>query len=149
MQDTPNRPEEATMLCVSSEVDKSTSRPFAIRWATPCNGKYECINGEDEKGCESPLWLLPVLLLIIIILICCGQFAFFHRNLRKEIWHMFNKKNLKSKQSMKKAHSKSEKLIHIAILLEQGKVDDIKNIMTEDIYAHGNKAKVLCCFKVK
>ena len=53
----PNIPDAATILCKKTSIDG-----WGITWATPCNNIQECDNGNDETGCEFPIWLIPCLL---------------------------------------------------------------------------------------
>ena len=148
MEDLPKRPEEETLLCVSIETYLNTGNFYAVRSAVPCDGKVECKDGIDEIACKSPFWLLPVILLVAIFLLCCSQFAFFYKYIREEIDKISGSLHSKCQLPLQNVQCKSQKHIYIAMLLEEGAVEDIKIMMKNEIEAHTNEGKALCCFKV-
>ena len=122
---------------------------MGIRWATPCDGNVECLDGRDENSCESPVWLLPVILFVAIIFLLCSQFAFFYKYIRKEVKEITENTKSKCQQPLQSIHYKQQKHIYIAMLLDQEEVETIKTLLDKEIKTHGNEGKVLCCFKVK
>ena len=56
-----------------------------MRFATPCDGKVECIDGRDEQDCESPIWLLPAVLVGAIFFLLCSQFCYFYKYVMKGV----------------------------------------------------------------
>ena len=120
-----------------------------MRWATPCDGKVECIDGRDEQGCESPIWLLPAFLLGAIFCLLCSQFCFFYKYIRKEVIEIKRKTDSTSQQPLHSISCKAQKQIYIAMLLIQEDQESIETLMDKEIETHGNEEKALCCFKVK
>lgn len=119
------------------------------QWATPCDGKVECFDERDEKSCESPIWLVPAILLVAMLFLLCSQFVFLFRYILKEIKEMTRNTNSKCQQPLQSIHCKSQKHIYIAMLLDQEDQEGIETLMNNEIETHRNEGKVLCCFKVK
>ena len=122
---------------------------MSIRWATPCDGIVECLNGRDEKGCESPIWLLPAVLLVAIFFLLCSHFCCFYKYTRKDVEKISRKTNWKCQQTLKYISCKSQKHIYIAKLLDQEDQEGIEMLINKEVDTHGNEGKALCCFKVK
>ena len=91
---------------------------MSTRWATPCDGIVECIDERDEHGCESPMWLLPAILLVAIFFLVCSQFCFFYKYIRKEVKELARNTNLKCQQSLLSISCKHQKHTYIAMLLQ-------------------------------
>ena len=139
------RPEESTKYCVSIGYRYNTVY-YSARWATPCDGEVECFDGRDEQGCESPVWLLPAVLLVAIFLLLCSQFCFFYKYIRKELTRNTNEK---CQQPLKLISCKQQKHIYIAMLLDQQDQEGIESLLNKEIENHRNDGKALCCFKVE
>ena len=134
------------MSCISIE---SSSWKAIIRWATPCDGKVECIDGRDEQGCESPIWLLLAVLLVTIFALLCSLFGFFYIYIRRKVEEISRNTNSTSQQPLQSISCKQQKHIYIAMLLDQEDTEGLKILMEKEIESHGSEGKGLCCYKVK
>ena len=121
----------------------------SVRWATPCDGKEECFDGKDEKGCDSPIWLLPVILLVAIFFLLCSQFLFSYKYIRKEVEEIRKNTNLKCQEPLQSISCRLQKHIYIAKLLDQEDQKGLETLMVKEIETHQSEGKALCCFKVK
>ena len=45
--------------------------------------------------------------------------------------------------------SRSERLMNIALLIEDGNIYEVNKIFTEEAEKHGSEGRVLCCLKVR
>ena len=117
-----------------------------MTWATPCNGNVECDDGSDEKGCESSLLVIAVVLLSAGIIICFTLFIYLHKYVNNAIITIINSDSIPTKQ--REDSTKLEKLIYIAILTMNEEVDEVKKIFKKEIEASGSEGKGLCYFKV-
>ena len=106
-----------------------------MTWATPCDGEVECFDGRDEQGCESPIWLLPAVLLVAIFLLLCSQFCFFYKYISKELTRNTNEK---CQQPLKLIICRQQKHIYIAMLLDQQNQEGIETLMNKEIENHRN-----------
>ena len=120
-----------------------------MQFATPCDGKVECIDGRDEQGCESPIWLLPAVLLGAIFFLLCSQFCYFYKYVREGVKEITRNANSKCQQPFQSISCKQQKHMYIAMLLDQEDQEGIETIMDKEIKTHSNEGKALCCFKVK
>ena len=91
-----------------------------VAYATPCDGKPECINGSDEWGCKFPTWLLISLLPITTILLCVTLFVYLYIAVNKTI-----KTIEKQPSNPKLVSSKAKKLMETASLIAIGTVDEV------------------------
>ena len=71
------------MLCIQNITDPN--HMFQMIWATPCDGKNECLYDEDEINCNSPVWLLPIILLFIGFLLFGTLYCYLSKKLVKDI----------------------------------------------------------------
>ena len=109
-----------------------------MTWATPCNGNIECVDGSDEKGCESSLLIIAVVLLSAGIIICFTLFIYLHKYANNAIITIINSDSIPTKK--REDSTKLEKLIYI--------VDEVKKIFKKEVEASGSDGKALCYFKV-
>ena len=131
------------MLCVSTEIPIG-----AVRFATPCDNKVECIYGRDEQDCETPTWVLPAVLLVAIFFLLCSPFCFVYMYIRREVQEISRNTKLKSQQPLQSISCKQQKRIFIAMLLDQYDKEAIEALMEKEIETHGYEGKAICCFKV-
>ena len=78
------RPEEATILCAQNTTD--TYGMLKSIWATPCDGNNECLYASDESNCNSPVWLLPIILLAIGLLLFGTLFCYLNKEISKDYY---------------------------------------------------------------
>ena len=111
-------------------------------WAVPCNGVPECGDGRDEMNCQMPNWVLEFVLLGIVCVLCLTLFIYLsyyveHTIIDKnDIISSFSELNL------------TKRILDIAILVEQGNIDNIHEFYDKEVERHGNEANAICCLKV-
>ena len=111
-----------------------------MTWATPCDGSKECIDGHDEDGCDTPSWVLPIVLfgtgfLLWSTLLLCSIKSF--NNLSYEV-----------AQVVTTDTSRHERHLIIAILTELEDFDEIRKIFCREVKLQGNQMEAICFFKV-
>ena len=110
-------------------------------WAIPCNAVPECSDGRDEMNCQMQNWVLEIILVGIICLLCVTLFLY----LSYYVEHTAEKIVVimpSSEQNLAK------RILHIAILIEEGNIDKIREFYDKEIETHGNEANAICCLKV-
>ena len=119
--------------------------------ATPCNGVPECIDGSDENDCHFPNWLLPSLLSLAAVVLSLTCFISLQKQVKQaknyimqdSRWRLATQNTDSQILSMQ-----SEKLMKVAYFIENGNVDKIDILLSNEMRAHGNEAEVMCCMKV-
>ena len=112
-----------------------------MTWATPCDGKKECIYGSDEAGCETPLWILPLILFGVGCFLVITLFLYSFNNIYEEA------RNISYDQDMTNNTSKNKSL-HIAILTEKKELKMIEQLFINEVNIKGSKGEAICSFKV-
>ena len=138
-----NIPDAATILCKKTSIDG-----WGITWATPCNNIQECDNGNDETGCEFPIWLIPCLLSVAGALLFISLFVYLDKSIRSS-W----KKKMryrKSRLSIPKTQisTEAEKLYKIAVLIESGEIDNVHKMYVQEVENNGGEGEATCNLKV-
>ena len=141
----PGRREEATFQCIKHKENYYVE--YINVWATPCDGRIECLYGIDEIGCDSNVRLLLFILLGVIIALFTSLFCYLQQNIFIGIVDILTHQN-QVKSSNRPVSDKSKKLIFIAFLIEKQMVDEIRKFYQEEVKTHGTEGKALCCLKV-
>ena len=114
---------------------------LAITWATPCDGNRECKNVNDEEGCTTPSWLLPVVLFGTGFVLMITLFLHLTKstsNLMEEIGQTADADNA----------FRFDRPFYIAILTEMNEVDEIKKVFNREMNIRGSEKEAICYFKV-
>ena len=142
----PGRREEATFQCIKHGIE-NYDVDYINAWATPCDGRIECLYGIDEIGCDSNVRLLLFILLGVIIALFTSLFCYLQQNIFIGIVDILTHQN-QVKSSNCHVSDKSKKLMFIAFLIEKQMVDEIRKFYQEEVKTHGTEGKALCCLKV-
>ena len=140
------RPEEATILCVQNTTNPK--RMLQSTWATPCDGKSECLYNEDENNCVSPVWLLPIILLAMGLLLFGTLFCYLKKKIVNDLEGISLCKPLDNQIAINVVSQRLKKKYKIAVLIEKEECDLIKMIVKEETSSHGSEGSAMCCLKV-
>ena len=134
------------MLCVQNTTDSS----FMLQsiWATPCDGNNECLYDEDESNCDSPVWLLPIILLAMGLLLFGTLFCYLNKEIKKDLEEIRHFKPLDNQVAMNVVVRRLKKKFQLAVLIEKEECELIKIIVKEEINCHGSEGSAMCCLKV-
>ena len=121
--------------------DPDLKNPLAITWATPCDGNRECKDVNDEYGCATPSWLLPVVLFGTGFVLTIT--LFFH--LTKSTSDLIEEIG---KTTAADNTFRFDRPFCIAILTEMGEDDEIKKVFNREKNIRGSEKEALCYFKV-
>ena len=112
-----------------------------MTWATPCDGNRECIDGYDEQGCETPIWILPLILFGIGFLLVVTLFLYSFEHIYYAVKNISNNEEVHSDTS-------SNKKLQIAILTEIRDIKMIDQLFRNEVKIQGNEGKAICYLKV-
>ena len=139
------RPEEATILCsYNDSYDLKIGNTYAI----PCNGKVECIDGQDEQDCDLPDYLILKVLCLVASLLCIALFLYLKVSIKKKVKLICQNKVSDNQQPDDPNHAKSKKLLYMAMLIENDCEQELQELYKREIEAHGNEVRVMHCMKV-
>ena len=113
-------------------------------WAVPCNGVSECGDFRDEMNCQMPNWVLEIVLLGIVCVLCLTLFLYLSYYLK----HTSIDKTVVLIPSSSRELNLARRILDIAILVEEGNIDKIRELYDKEVETHGNEANTICCLKV-
>ena len=91
--------------------------------------------------CDPPEWILPTVFLGIFILISFTLFVYSYIQINERIDDL--------KEKITKPNSvRSEKLIKIAMLIENNNFIEIHDLWVKEVEIHGSKGQAICYLKV-
>ena len=112
-----------------------------MTWATPCDGNGECIDGSDEEGCKTPIWILAMILFGVGFLLVVTLFLYSFKSIYEAV------RNISCIEEIPNNSSKNEQL-HIAILTEKNEIKMIEQLFRNEVKIQGNEGEAICTFKV-
>ena len=112
-----------------------------MTWATPCDGNRECIDGSDEEGCKTPIWILALTLFGVGFLLVVTLFLYSFKSINEAV------RDISYDEEITNDSSKSKQL-HIAILTEKKEIKMIGQLFRNKVKIQGNEGEAICTFKV-
>ena len=111
-----------------------------MTWATPCDDNRECIDGSDEEGCDTPIWMLTLILFGVGVLLVINFFLYSFKSIYEAV------RNINYNEEVPDENSK--RTYNIAILTEKKDTKMIKQLFINEINMQGNIGEAICTFKV-
>ena len=112
-----------------------------MTWATPCDGNRECIDGSDEEGCKTPIWILALTLFGVGFLLVVTLFLYSFKCIYEAV------RDISYDEEIPNDSSKNKQL-HIAILTEKNEIKMIEQLFRNEVKIQGNEGEAICTFKV-
>ena len=111
-----------------------------MTWATSCDGNKECIDGTDEEGCKTSIWILPLILFgigfLLVVTLFLYSFEKMYEAVRNIIYH----------EEM--PNSSIYRQLQIGILTEKNDIKMIEQLFMNEVKIQGNEGEAICSFKV-
>ena len=126
-----------------SDPSNPTGFSLGTTWATPCDGIEECIYRHDENGCETPSWLLPVILFGIGFFLWCTLLFYSMKSVNNVIKDIAPIDEIDEIET-----SRFERPLYIAILTEIEDIDELKKVFQREVKIQGDEQEAICFFKV-
>ena len=112
-----------------------------MTWATPCDGNIECIDGSDEEGCETPIWILALILFGVGFLLVITLFLYSFNKIYEAV------RNISYDEEIP-IDSSTSKQLQIGILTEKKDIKMIQQLFINEVKIQGNEGEALCSLKV-
>ena len=112
-----------------------------MTWATPCDGNIECIDGSDEEGCETPIWILALILFGVGFLLVITLFLYSFNKIYEAV------RNISYDEEIP-IDSSTSKQLQIGILTEKNDIKMIQQLFIIEVKIQGNEGEALCSLKV-
>ena len=102
-------------------------------------------------GCNFPNSILVCLLCGMTALLCstCYVYLQWHIKRVRSVVLQGRTWRLVTENSTSAVTLRSERLMNIALLIEDGKSDEVKKIFTAETKKHASEGRALCCLKVR
>ena len=121
--------------------------------AIPCNNVIECIDGSDESGCDYHYadWYLYSILLLTAIVLGITCFVSLQQHVKKVVNEIMQDRRWRlatETENSQMVSISSEKLMKVAFLADNGNIDEVRKLMSDEMRVHLNEARLICCLKV-
>ena len=102
-------------------------------------------------GCNFPNSILVCLLcgMTALLFSTCYLYLQWHIKRVRSVVLQGRTWRLVTENSTSAVTLRSERLMNIALLIEDGKNDEVKKIFTAEVDKHGSEGRALCCLKVR
>ena len=117
-------------------------------YATPCNGKVECQDGQDEQDCDLPDYLILKVLGFVATLLCIILFIYLKSSIKEVAELICQNRKVDNQQPDDPNHLRSKKPLYIAMLIETDCEEEIQELYKREKEVHGNEGSVMHCMKV-
>ena len=106
------------------------------------------IDEEDEKRCKLPIWIVPTLLGGGGVLLSLSFFIYVKNDIKHAIDEIIQKSKSGTTKKQSTRLNAQEKRLKIAILTENGNINEIHQIFCKECEAHIDEGRAINCLKV-